>query len=141
MALRDDISINSIVGPGTTVLGNLKASGFTRVDGDIDGSIEVDGKLIVGEKARIRGDVLALSAIIGGVIQGDVVAPEGVQLFSTASVFGDIVTQKIRMEEQVLFQGSCIVISDREEFEKEKIKWQDKTALLKKAKLSPQEHA
>ena len=120
MAFRDDISINSLIGPGTSVSGNLQASGFTRVDGDIDGNLVINGKLIIGDKARIRGEVFATSAIVCGVIKGNIIAPEGVQLFSTASVVGDIVSQKIRLDENALFQGSCIILRDKEKFEKEK---------------------
>ena len=140
MAFRDDVSINSLIGPGTAVSGNLQASGFTRIDGDIDGNLTIDGKLIIGDKARVRGDIFATSAIVGGVVEGDILAPEGVQLFATASVIGDIVAQEIKMDENVLFQGSCIIIRDKERFEKEKLQWQDKRALLQKTKLNTQEN-
>ena len=71
MALRtDDISINTIIGKGSAISGNMKVNGFIRIDGDIDGSLETDGNVIVGENARIRGDLTAKSVIIGGIIKG-----------------------------------------------------------------------
>lgn len=140
MAFRDDVSINSFIGLDTSISGNIHASGFTRVDGDIDGNIEVDGRIIIGDKARIRGNITATSAIIGGIIEGDIVAPDGVQLFSTASVIGDIVAQKIILDENVLFQGRSVVVCDAEEFEKEKIEWQEQRAVLNKSRFVSQEN-
>ena len=73
MALRvDDISINTIIGKGSAISGNMKVNGFIRIDGDIDGSLETDGNVIVGENARIRGDLTAKSVIIGGIIKGNI---------------------------------------------------------------------
>ncbi len=60
MALRvDDISINTIIGKGSAISGNLKVNGFIRIDGDIDGNLETDGNVIVGALARIRGNLTA----------------------------------------------------------------------------------
>ena len=73
MALRiDDISINTLIGNGSAISGDIKVNGFVRIDGDIDGNLETDGNVIVGENARIRGDVKAKSIIIGGIILGNV---------------------------------------------------------------------
>ena len=139
MALRDDVSINSLIGPGTSVAGNLEAAGFTRVDGDIDGNLVVDGKLIIGDKARIRGNVSANSVIIGGVVVGNIIVSEDVQLFSTASIVGDIIARKIRLDSQVLLQGTCIILNNKEDFEKAKIEWNNQRALLNRAEFAKQE--
>ena len=48
MALRvDDISINTIIGKGSAISGNMKVNGFIRIDGDIDGNLETDGNVIM----------------------------------------------------------------------------------------------
>ena len=50
MALRiDDISINTIIGHGSAISGDIKVNGFVRIDGDIDGNLETDGNVIIGE--------------------------------------------------------------------------------------------
>ena len=91
---NDDISINTFVGAGSVVNGDIRISGFTRIDGDVDGNLDISGKVIVGEKSRIRGNITAKSAIIGGIVEGNIVAPEKVQLFSSAAVIGDIATHR-----------------------------------------------
>ena len=61
--LTDDISINTIIGLGSAVSGDVHANGFIRVDGDIDGNLESTGNIIIGDKARINGSITALLAI------------------------------------------------------------------------------
>ena len=43
----DDISINTIVGAGSAITGNMKVSGFLRIDGDIDGNIQTQGRVMI----------------------------------------------------------------------------------------------
>ena len=105
MAFRsDDISINTLVGGGSFIQGNLHANGFIRIDGDIDGDIDTDGAVIISEKAKIRGNLTAKSAIVGGIVLGDISAKEGVKLLSSSAVVGNIITKKVQMEDDVIFQ-------------------------------------
>ena len=97
--LTDDVSINTLVGAGTRVSGDLNIAGLVRVDGDIDGNLETTGRVIIGEKARIRGNVTAKAAVIGGIIEGDVYAPDEIQILATSSVYGDVITKKISVAE------------------------------------------
>ena len=104
-SFTDDISFNTMVGPGAFVTGDLKLEGFTRVDGDIYGNLETTGKLIIGENARIRGSVTAKSAIVIGIVEGDILAPESVHLFSSAVVLGDVISRRIKAEDKVVSEG------------------------------------
>jgi len=115
MAFRsDDISINTLLGTGSFIRGNVHVNGFVRIDGDIDGDLDTDGAVIISEKAKIKGNLKAKSAIIGGIVLGDISAREGVKLLSTSAVIGNIITRKIQMEDEVIFHGHCISISDEE---------------------------
>jgi len=127
--LVDDVSINTIVGAGSAIAGDIRVSGFVRVDGDIDGNLETTGKIIIGEKARIRGNISAKSAIIGGLVKGDILAPEGIQLFPTSTVIGDIVARRVEIAEQVVFHGHCISLSETEEYDAVRADWQTKKTI------------
>lgn len=134
MALSsEDININTLVGPGSAVYGNLRVAGFVRIDGDIAGDLETTGRVIIGEHARIRGNILASAVIIGGVVVGNVVARDSVTLFSTAAVVGDVVSRKVNIEEGVILHGMCISISDEKEFEEAKNTWLTMTSIKKRS--------
>lgn len=131
-SFTDDISFNTMVGPGAFITGDLKLEGFTRVDGDIYGNLETTGKLIIGENARIRGSLTAKSVIVIGIVEGDILAPDGVHLFSSAVVLGDVISRKIKAEEKVVIEGYCISIENPEDFEEAKKRWLDMRAISNK---------
>jgi cytoskeletal protein CcmA (bactofilin family) len=117
LQVLEDVSINTIIGPGSFIKGGLKIFGFIRIDGDIDGSLETGGTVIVGESARIRGDVRAREITVGGVIQGDIVAPDGVTILSTGMVLGSIITKRLHVADSVILHGRCFAINDQALFD------------------------
>ena len=130
MALTDNISINSILGARSSFKGDVKINGFARIDGDIDGNLEVAGNIIIGENARIRGNVTGRSVtIIGGIILGNIVAPEFVRLLSTSAVIGDIQTKKLYSEENVIIHGHCISRFENSDYEKAISDWENVKAI------------
>ena len=131
-SFTDDISFNTMVGPGAFITGDLKLEGFTRVDGDIYGNLETTGKLIIGENARVRGSLTAKSVIVIGIVEGDILAPEGVHLFSSAVVLGDVISRKVKADENVVIEGYCISLENPEEFEEAKKRWLDMRAISNK---------
>lgn len=131
-SFTDDISFNTMVGPGAFITGDLKLEGFTRVDGDIYGNLETTGNLIIGENARIRGSLTAKSVIVIGIVEGDILAPEGVHLFSSAVVLGDVISRKIKAEENVVIEGYCVSVENPQEFEEAKKQWLDMRAISNK---------
>ena len=136
MALRfDDISINTLIGNGSFVRGDLKVNGFIRIDGDIAGNLETDGAVIISEKARILGNVTAKSIIVGGIIIGDITAKEGIKLLSSSAVIGNIMSRRVQMEDQVIFHGHCISIENEENYEKSSESFLQAKAIREKAVL------
>lgn len=136
MAFRsDDISINTLIGSGSFIQGNVRVNGFVRIDGDIDGDLETDGVVIISEKARLRGNLSAKSAIIGGIVLGDVSVKEEIKLLSSSAVIGNILARKVQMEENVIFHGHCISISDESRFEQQVNKFLQAKAIRDKAVL------
>lgn len=138
MALfSDDIAFKTIIGEGSSIRGDLKISGMIRIEGDIDGNIETNGNLFVSEKARVRGNIQARSVTVCGIVQGNIIAPDHVQLFSTSAVLGDIQTHRLSAEENVIIQGHCIALSDNTLYENAVTKWNDTRAITSRAILEP----
>ena len=136
MALRtDDISINTIIGKGSAISGNMKINGFIRIDGDIDGSLETDGNDIVGENAGIRGDLTAKSVIIGGIIKGNIKANESVKILAEAAVIGDIISRKVQVDGSAIIHGHCISIKDEAEYSKSSSEYLQSKAIKQKVIL------
>lgn len=106
--ITDNISINTVIGTGSSISGDIRVQGRLRIDGDIDGNVEASGNIHVGAASRIRGNITALSAVIEGVVIGDITAPKGVTLLSTSAVIGDVTTEQLQIEENGIVHGYCI---------------------------------
>lgn len=116
--LTDNISIKTIIGLGSAISGDVHADGFIRVEGDIDGNLESTSHVDIGSEARINGNVTAQSVVLGGIVLGDIYAPEGIKLLSSSAVIGNISTKNLEIEENVIFHGHCIALKNEEEFTK-----------------------
>lgn len=125
----DDISVNTIVGSGSLISGNVTVSGFLRIDGDIDGNIQTMGRVIIGEEARIRGNIRAASVSVGGIVQGDIIAPDYVVVLSSGMVIGSVLTKKLRVDDNVILHGFCSAIGDQNSFEEAEKKYSNRQAL------------
>lgn len=113
---REDFSVNTIIGPNTHINGDVNSAGFTRVDGSLRGNLNATGRIIVGERARMRSDITGTAVTIGGVVSGNVLASERVTILATGIVLGDIITQRIQADEGCLFHGRITVCQTREKW-------------------------
>ncbi|MDR2070660.1 MAG: polymer-forming cytoskeletal protein [Treponema sp.] len=111
---REDFSVNTIIGPNTCINGDVNSAGFTRVDGSLRGDLNAAGRIIVGERARMKSNITGTAVTIGGVVSGNVLANERVVILATGIVLGDIITQRIQADEGCLLHGRITVCQTRE---------------------------
>jgi cytoskeletal protein CcmA (bactofilin family) len=100
---RDEI--NAFLGVGTSYEGKLQFQGSVRIDGNFLGQIDSDGTLVVGQDAKVNGQVSVVSLILSGFIQGDIVAATKVIMHKTARLQGSLRTPCLVMEEGALLDG------------------------------------
>ena len=102
---QEDFSVNTIIGPGTNVSGNIESGGFTRVDGNVLGDVKAKGRVVIGERARMKSNISGTSVTVGGVVFGNVLASERIIILATGLVMGDIITRRIQADEGCLVHG------------------------------------
>jgi cytoskeletal protein CcmA (bactofilin family) len=121
----EDFSINTIIGPNTSLRGDVEAAGFTRVDGSVMGNVNARGRVVIGEKARMKSNVSGTAITIGGVVYGNVIASESLVVLATALVLGDIITRRIQADEGCLIHGRVLVCPDDASWTKALSEYQD----------------
>ncbi|MDR2617966.1 MAG: polymer-forming cytoskeletal protein [Treponema sp.] len=122
---NEDYSINTIIGPGTNVSGNIESGGFTRVDGNILGDVKARGRVVIGEKARMKSNVSGTCITVGGVVCGNVIASERLVILSTGLVMGDIITRRIQADEGCFIHGRVRVCKTEEAWNKAVSEYRD----------------
>ena len=105
----NDFSINTIIGPNTSIKGDVETGGFTRIDGSVRGNVNARGRIVIGERARLQSNISGTAITIGGVVCGNVISSESLVILSTALVLGDIITRHIRADEGCLIHGKVSV--------------------------------
>jgi cytoskeletal protein CcmA (bactofilin family) len=91
------------------IKGNLKFSGELTFAGKLDGEIQSEGALHLGEEAVVRGNIQLHSVVLRGKINGNVSAKEKIEIKSRGELFGDIRAAKLVIEEGATFVGKCDV--------------------------------
>jgi cytoskeletal protein CcmA (bactofilin family) len=95
-----------VIGSSMTVKGEVHSREELYIDGDVQGSIELQHRLTIGPNGKIRATVKAREVVVHGTIQGNVQASEKIILREKASLVGDIKTAGIVIEDGAYFKGS-----------------------------------
>jgi len=102
----NDLDTNgSVLGRGTRVRGRIRGDGDLRVEGAIEGDVNVTGELFIDEGADVQGNVDAAVVTISGALKGDVTSRGGVVVRSSAKVSGNLGSPEVSLEEGAEFSG------------------------------------
>lgn len=114
-----DGRLSGFVGNGTTLNGEMNFQAMLRVDGQLTGQIvSENGTLIVGATGRVEANIMVFAAVINGIVKGDIIAAEKIELGRTAQVIGNIQSPRLVMEDGAILEGNCAMIKAREISEK-----------------------
>jgi cytoskeletal protein CcmA (bactofilin family) len=94
------------IGKSVVIKGELSGSEDLYVDGSVEGTIQLQGNnLVIGPNGHVHADVNAKGVVVQGKLEGNIRASERVELHKSAVIVGDIVTQRIAIEEGAYFKG------------------------------------
>ena len=100
-------SLNTLIGKGTSLKGDVIVDGSLRIDGELEGSLKANNFLIVGKSGILKADVDVKNAIIGGKIIGNVSVEEKLELESSSSCTGDLKAKVLQISPGAVFDGNC----------------------------------
>jgi cytoskeletal protein CcmA (bactofilin family) len=106
----------TVLTPDAEFKGSLAFSGELQLNGRLEGSIESDGgSLIIGEEAIIKADIKVNEVVVYGKVQGNITAQGRIELRGKAHVYGDIRSNRIMIEDGVVFVGRSETLSGKSE--------------------------
>jgi cytoskeletal protein CcmA (bactofilin family) len=104
-----DSLVNSIIGAGSSVDGDVDVDGLLRVDGDVRGSVRATGKVVIGAEGRVEASIRAQSAIVGGIVKGDVYVADGLRILAGGIVIGNVFASHLEAEDGTVVHGVVAV--------------------------------
>src|SRR5579862_8999395 len=109
MSTAPNPTSKNILNSDVEVKGTLKFSGEMTFDGKVDGDINSEGTLNLGDNAVVKGTIDVGSVVVRGKITGNIVAKDKIELKAKTELFGDVRAAKLAMEEGVTFVGKTEV--------------------------------
>jgi|SRR5919197_3888660 cytoskeletal protein CcmA (bactofilin family) len=110
----DERRVTAWIGQGVMIEGKITSAQDLRIDGKVDGTIEVGSHgLILGATAAVKANLAARSILISGTVIGNVTATDRIDLQATGSVQGDISAPRLVIVDGAIVKGRVNAGGDR----------------------------
>ena len=112
--MEPTVNVNEVsrISTGTVVKGEISSSHDIRLDGTFEGMIKSKGRVVVGEKALIKGDIICANVDFWGTMEGNFYVKDTLSLKSSSKVKGDLHIKRLQVELDARFDGTCQMISE-----------------------------
>lgn len=110
------VNVNDVtrISQGAVITGDLVSSTDIRVDGAINGKVHSEGKVVVGETAKLSGSLMCKNLDFWGKMEGDIYVKDTLSLKSLAVINGNLHVRKLQVELGAQINGSCKMITEQE---------------------------
>ncbi|MBR5174404.1 MAG: polymer-forming cytoskeletal protein [Bacteroidales bacterium] len=112
----DSVGVNDVsrISAGSSIKGEITSPNDIRIDGNFEGKIISQAKVVVGEKAVIKGDIVCSSCDFWGKIDGNFFVKDTLCLKDTCVVTGDLHIRRLQVDLDATFNGNCKMIGESE---------------------------
>lgn len=98
------------IGASMVIKGDIFSREELQVDGEVEGKVELQQRLTVGPRAKVRADIKARELVISGEVHGNVEVLEKTTIHRHGSLIGDIKTAGIVIDDGAYFKGSIDIV-------------------------------
>jgi cytoskeletal protein CcmA (bactofilin family) len=114
------------IGRTLVIKGEISGGESLYIDGRVEGTINIpENRVTIGRNGTVAADVNAREVVIMGKVQGNVICGDRLDIRSDGSVTGDVVTQRISVEDGAILKGSVQVQAAPEQKNKDKQQHQE----------------
>ncbi|MDW7649767.1 MAG: polymer-forming cytoskeletal protein [Bacillota bacterium] len=110
--------ILTVIGKDTLITGTLHGSGPLRIDGRVEGEVNVDGDIIIGKDAKIEAQVKGTNIQVAGKITGNVEATGKLEILASGIIDGDVKVHTMQVDDGAVLRGNCSMQRTTEKKEK-----------------------
>ena len=108
------VNVNSIsrISAGTIIKGEIVSPNDIRIDGTFEGKVQSKGRVVIGETAVIKGDIVCNDVDLWGSVEGNIFVKDTLALKEGWVVNGNLHIRKLSVELGATFNGNCKTISE-----------------------------
>ena len=110
------LNVNSIsrISAGTLIKGEIQSPYDIRIDGTFEGRVQTKGRVVIGESAFVKGDVICENADLWGKVEGNLYVKDTLSLMEGCSMEGNLHVKRLSVELGSTFNGNCRMITETE---------------------------
>ena len=110
------VNVNSIsrISAGTVIKGEILSPTDIRIDGTFEGCVQSKGRVVVGESAVIKGDIVCENVDLWGKVEGNLFVKDTLSLKEGCVVDGNLHIRRLAVELGATFNGNCKTITEAE---------------------------
>ena len=110
------VNVNSIsrISAGTVIKGEIVSPTDIRIDGTFEGRVQSKGRVVVGESAVIKGDIVCENVDLWGKVEGNLFVKDTLSLKEGCVVAGNLHVRRLAVELGATFNGNCKTITEAE---------------------------
>lgn len=98
------------IGRSVVIKGEVSGSESLYVDGRIEGTVNfADHRVTIGRNGSVAANINAREVVILGKVQGNIQVTDRLDIRSEGSLTGDVITQRISVEDGAILKGSVQV--------------------------------
>ena len=111
-----NLNVNSIsrISAGTVIKGEILSPSDIRIDGTFEGKVQTKGRVVVGESAVVKGDIICENIDLWGKVNGNIFVKDTLALMEGCQVDGNLNVKRLSVELGATFNGNCRMITDGE---------------------------
>ena len=110
------VNANSVsrISAGTVIKGEIQSPYDLRIDGTFEGKVQTKGRVVIGESAIIKGDIICENVDLWGRVEGDLYVKDTLALKEGCKMNGTINVSRLSVELGATFNGTCRTITEEE---------------------------
>lgn len=114
--MEQTVNVNEVsrISTGSVVKGEINSPSDIRIDGSFEGKIISQGRVVIGEKAVISGDIICENVDFWGKMTGNLFVKDTLALKEGCAVKGNLNIRRLVVELGASFDGNCKMLSDGE---------------------------
>ncbi|OQX71951.1 MAG: hypothetical protein B6D62_00680 [Candidatus Cloacimonas sp. 4484_275] len=112
MIRNKKVELSTFIGRDCRIKGSVFARGGIKIDGEVDGKIESEGFVTIGDSGIVKSDIIAEECLVSGKVDGNIEVKDVLELEKTAVLNGDIIAKILKIHSGAVFNGNCSMNTD-----------------------------
>ena len=135
-----DANLLSRISAGTVIKGEIISPNDIRIDGTFEGKVTSKGRVVLGESAVVKGDIICTNIDLWGKVDGNVYVKDTLSLKEGCVMNGNLHIKRLAVELGSVFNGNCKMLKEGD-FDKLSGNDAAKKTPLQHVPAAPQQHA